>query len=301
MSGRVELMEAALEAHPDGVALLDAAGQVLFWNRAAETMTGFGGIEMIGRSTPWALEQLVHGGMAWDEVSQLHSPAASRASLVHGQHKLGGDLAVAARRLVLRGELGERIGMAVLFHPAEVVEGLPRGESGPSQEMDEAQAQLEIRLTERFEECMQGGAGLALIWLMVDQAHDLRRTHGGRACEAMMDRMQRTLAGGLHPGEELGRWGEDEFLVLAPDTGLDAPSVAAHARGQALAGVARTTEFRWWGDRISLTISAGVAQAQPDEMLVSLLERAKAAMFSSLHAGGNHVTVAPGRQSCSRS
>jgi PAS domain S-box-containing protein len=297
MSGRVELMEAALEAHPEGVALLDAAGQVLFWNRAAETMTGFGGIEMVGRSTPWALEQLVHGGMAWDEVSQLHSPAASRASLVHAQHKLGGDLAVAARRFVLRDELGERIGMAVLFHPAEVVEGLPRGESGPSQEMDEAQAQLETRLTERFEELMQGGAGLALIWLMVDQAHDLRRTHGGRACEAMMDRMQRTLAGGLHPGEELGRWGEDEFLVLTANSQTE----ALQARAQALTGGARTVEFRWWGDRISLTISAGVAQAQPDEMLVSLLERAKAAMFSSLHAGGNHVTVAPGRQSCSRS
>ena len=297
MSGRVELMEAALEAHPEGIALLDAAGQVLFWNRAAETMTGFCGIDLVGRCSPWALEELIHGGNAWDEVSHLHSSTSSRASLVHGQHKLGGDLAVAARRLVLRDELGGRIGMAVLFHPAEVVEGLPRGESGSTQEMNDSQARLEERLMERFEEFMQGGASLALIWLMVDQAHDLRRTHGARACEAMMERVQRTLAGGLHRREELGRWGEDEFLVLTED----AHSEALLARGQALAGVARTTEFRWWGDRISLTVSAGAARALPDEMLVSLLERAKAAMFSSLHAGGNQVMVAPGRQSCSQS
>jgi len=33
--------------------------------------------------------------------------------------------------------------------------------------------------------------------------------------------------------------------------------------------------------------------------LVDLLERAKAAMFSSFHAGGNQITSAPGGQECS--
>jgi GGDEF domain-containing protein len=113
----------------------------------------------------------------------------------------------------------------------------------------------------------------------------------------MMDRTERTLAGALHSGEELGRWGEDEFLIL---TRVAQPE-ALETRGQCMTGVARTTEFRWWGDRISVTASAGAACAQPGETLIGLLERAKAAMFSSLHAGGNHVTLAPGRNLCSRS
>ena len=27
--------------------------------------------------------------------------------------------------------------------------------------------------------------------------------------------MERTLTNGLHPAEEIGRWGDDEFLVLS--------------------------------------------------------------------------------------
>lgn len=40
MSDRGALMEAALEGHPEGIALLDAEGRVLFWNRSAEGITG---------------------------------------------------------------------------------------------------------------------------------------------------------------------------------------------------------------------------------------------------------------------
>ncbi len=297
MSGRNELMEAALEAHPEGIALVDAAGQVLFWNRAAETITGFTGIEVVARTAPWAIDLLVHGCGAWDGASRLDGASGARPALLHGRHKLGGDLALAARRLVLRDGLGERIGTAVLFHPAEVVEALPRGEVGGDETVEESQAQLEARLSERFEKFLQGSAEMGLLWLIVDQAHELRRTHGARACETMMERTERSLAGELHPGEEMGRWGEDEFLIL---TGETQPEDLL-TRGQCVAGVARSTEFRWWGDRVSVTVSAGAACAQRGETLIGLLERAKAAMFSSLHAGGNRATLAPGRQLCTRS
>lgn len=105
------------------------------------------------------------------------------------------------------------------------------------------------------------------------------------------------LAKGLRPAEEIGRWGDDEFLVLSHER--TAGTLAAHA--QVLAGLARTAEFRWWGDRVSLTVSIGAAQAEPAETLAQLLERAQAAMLVSVHAGGNHITQAPGRQICSPS
>ena len=102
---------------------------------------------------------------------------------------------------------------------------------------------------------------------------------------------------GLRPTEQMGRWGDDEFLVLSHER--TAEMLAAHA--QVLAGLARTTDFRWWGDRVSLTVSIGAAQADQDETLAQLLERAQAAMLTSIHAGGNHITLAPGRQACSPS
>jgi diguanylate cyclase (GGDEF)-like protein len=133
-----------------------------------------------------------------------------------------------------------------------------------------------------------------LLWITVDQAHELRRTHGARACDAMLEKVAHVLAGGLRPGEEAGRWGEDEFLIISHER--SAEMLGAHAK--VLAGLARTADFRWWGDRVSLTVSIGAAQAEQDDTLAELLERAQSAMRTSIHAGGNHATHATGRHAC---
>jgi GGDEF domain-containing protein len=72
--------------------------------------------------------------------------------------------------------------------------------------------------------------------------------------------------------------------------------LAVHA--QVLAGLARTADFRWWGDRVSLTVSIGAAQAESAATLADLLERAKAAMFTSFRAGGNQIAPAPEGHPC---
>ena len=114
-----------------------------------------------------------------------------------------------------------------------------------------------------------------------------------------LEKVQHALAQGLRPAEEMGRWGEDEFLIISHERTPE--MLAAHA--QALAGLARTADFRWWGDRVSLTVSIGAAQAEQseDELLPQLLERAQKAMEDSMRAGGNRITAAPGRQECSPS
>jgi diguanylate cyclase (GGDEF)-like protein len=135
-----------------------------------------------------------------------------------------------------------------------------------------------------------------VLWIGVDQAQGLRKTHGSSACEAMLGKVQHALAQGLRPAEEAGRWGDDEFLIISHER--TAEMLAAHA--QALAGMARTADFRWWGDRVSITVSIGAAQACHDrnEGLAQLLESAQNAMESSIHAGGNCITSAAGGQKC---
>ena len=41
MADRAELLEAALDVYPEGLALLDQAGRVVYWNRAAEAIPLF--------------------------------------------------------------------------------------------------------------------------------------------------------------------------------------------------------------------------------------------------------------------
>jgi GGDEF domain-containing protein len=127
-----------------------------------------------------------------------------------------------------------------------------------------------------------------VLWVSVDQGHALRKTHGVAASHAMLEKVQRALATGLRPTEELARWGEDEFLILAHER--TAEMLTRHAG--TLVGLARTADFRWWGDRISLTVSIGAAQASRRQPLHQLLDAARKAMESSMRQDGNRVTCA---------
>lgn len=287
MADRVQLLEAALDSRLDGIALLDEGGAVVFWNRAAEAMTGYAGAEVLGRPIPDPLEPLLENEALEEDISR--GPRMSRGLLVHARHKLGHSFEAIARRLLLRDGLGERIGTAVVFHPAASLEALPHGEMPEGERLEESQADFEERLQEEFEDSEQGGEPFGVLWINVDQAHELHKTHGAAACHAMLAKVRHALAQGMRPADEIGRWGADEFLIVSHER--TAEMLVAH--GQMLAGLARTADFRWWGDRVSITVSIGAAQRRngTGETLARLLERARQAMESSASMGGNHVTA----------
>jgi diguanylate cyclase (GGDEF)-like protein/PAS domain S-box-containing protein len=297
MKDRSELVEAALDVYPEGLALLDPDGRVVFWNRAAETMTGYTGADLLGRPIPEALEPLTLCRDCEIHAEQRNGLQPGHGLLVHAQHKRGHDVLALARRVILRDGLGGRIGTAAVFHPGEQLNALPHGETSEGLEVKQSQAEMQDRLESEYESFLREENHFGILWIAVDQARDLRRTHGARACEAMLETVERRLANGLRAGEEVGRWGDDEFLVLSNELSEDV--LAAHAR--VLAGLAHTAEFRWWRDRIPLTVSVGAAMADRSEPLSELLERAQAAMQASADAGGNRITPAPGRQPCSPS
>ena len=297
MCDRTELLVAAQDSLPDGFALMDMGGTVVFWNRAASAITGYSSAEIVGRPVRKTLEIMVAGGaQQWMRQTDAET-APGRGSLLHARHKLGHEFPVMVRILVLRDDTGNRVGTAALFHPAERLDALPHGESGEGAAVEASQAELEEKLENEFEDAVRGHIPFGVLWVTVDQAHELRRTHGARACEAMLEKVANVLAHGLRPGEEVGRWGDDEFLVLSHERTAD--MLACHAR--VLAGLARTADFRWWGDRISLTVSIGAAQAEENETLSQMLDRAREGMRVGMRAGGNCATPALERQPCSPS
>lgn len=289
MAERAELVEAALEVFREGLALLDEEDRVVFWNREAEAITGYPGAQVLGRAIPGPLAGLTSCPIG---ESDARSGLQTRGVVVHAQHLRGHDLPAVVRRAVLRNGLGGRIGTVAVFHCAEHNAALPHGTTSEGAEVTESEADFRERLESEFLASEHGGATLGIFWIMVDQAFELRKTHGARACEVMVEAVERTVSNSLMNGERMGRWGDDEFLMMTRE------GTAEHmgARARALAGVARTADFRWWGDRITLTVSLGLAIADGVETLSDLLGRARVAMEASVHAGGNQVTVAPGRR-----
>ena len=312
-----EILEAALSELEEGIGVLDGESQVLFWNPAAAAITGYPSPELLSRCLPTDFYQVDAHHQAIDQAREgaehppvpISGPKAGadpgeRPILVNLRHRQGYSLPAMLRSTPLRNSLGKRFGTLLRFHPVEEIDTLPHGvkeeNGGHENRVEQSQAEMEDRLDEDWQEWAANAVPFGLLWITVDQAAMLRKTHGRDASEAMLAIIERTLLHGLRPTEILGRWGDNEFLVLCHARTAEMLETHAHH----LAGLARTADFRWWGDRVSLTVSIGVAQAAEGESLRCLLKRAQRGMQAGSYAGGNLVTTSTSRmegQECSQS
>ncbi len=306
------LIAAALDAMSDALIVTDDRGRVVVWNRATEELTGYRRAESLGKPLPEGLVRRAHpssesadagaadGGqghfytgvvrLTGQEAEMLQMEAGEQGHSVRAElhHAQGHAVSVMIRQSVLRDELGGRMGMCMSFYPAEDFDCLPHGESGDGKRLSRVQEEMQEWLEESFRAAQTTEIPFGVLWLMVDQGEALRRTHGRDACEEMMQAVERTLNHGMRPSEMVGRWGESEFLVISHERNVE----LLMEHGQRLAGEARTAEFRWWGDRIGLTVSVGVTQWRPGCTLTELLKQAQNAMRASVFAGGNQVSRA---------
>ncbi len=325
LTERVEMLGATLDLLDEGVAVLDTVSRVVYWNTAAATLTGYLRMNLLSRPCPSDLYKLaedhrcavdpcdcgtapslteksvavkdymgpkysgqmyVQKGISFDPSSPDAQAEANHGVLVTMKHHLGHTLPAMLRNIPLRDDLGKRIGSVLLFRPVEELDAIPHGESLEGLGLARSQAEMEDRLETAFHEWKTGHVPFGLLWITIDQAAQMRRTHGRDACEAMLRTVEHRLAQGLRPNEVIGRWGSDEFLVLSHER--TAQMLTAH--GEHLAGLTRTADFRWWGDRVSLTASIGAAQAMEADTLSRLMLEAQQAMHASIYAGGNHVS-----------
>jgi diguanylate cyclase (GGDEF)-like protein len=333
MSDRLEMLEGTLDLMEEGVAVLDEQSNILFWNAAASSLTGYPAGDMICRRCPedlyrvdekhrnrvgvnaeaggrggkvrppvgfkWAVagytsrEPLLENGTKSDAEREK---LLARPTLVSMIHKMGHTVPAMLRKVVLRDSQYSLRGAALLFYPVEEVDALPHGETVEGEDIERSQAEMEDRLDAAHHQWVANRMPFGLLWITVDQARELRKTHGRDACEAMLRTVEQTLLRQMNPTEIIGRWGDDEFLVLTHERTVEL--LADHARR--LAGVARTADFRWWGDRVGLTVSIGASQAMEGDTLPMLLKRARQAMQTSGYEGGNRVTEARGTL-CSQS
>lgn len=336
---RLEMLGATLDLLDEGVAVLDLQSRVIYWNTAAATLTGYLRMNLLARpcpadlykvtedhrciadsceggATPSELEKSVaektsamkdyngpkysgqmymQKGISFDSSDSSDQPEENRAVLVTMKHHLGHTLPAMLRNISLRDNLGKRIGSVLLFHPAEELDAIPHGDNLEGLGLARSQAEIEDRLETAFHQWKTAHVPFGLLWITIDQAAQMRRTHGRDACEAMLRIVEHRLAQGLRPNEVIGRWGSDEFLVLSHER--TAQMLVRH--GEHLTGLTRTADFRWWGDRISLTASIGSAQAtssgsEAADTLSRLMFEAQQAMHASIYAGGNHVSQASG-------
>ena len=90
MTNRVDLIEAAIDSLPEGLALLHGdsgePSEVVFWNQAAVSITGHTGFELVGRAIPDTLEALLGESPIHDETEADAITHPARGFLAQIRH-----------------------------------------------------------------------------------------------------------------------------------------------------------------------------------------------------------------------
>jgi diguanylate cyclase len=125
-------------------------------------------------------------------------------------------------------------------------------------------------------------ASLCLVLLDLDNFKRLNDTHGHLAGDQALVQLTRTARSTLRPNDSVARIGGEEFVLLLPDTDLDAALAATRRLATTLAENHMRTSF-----------SAGIALRNTDETLTAILDRADHALYRAKKAGKNRAEVAP--------
>lgn len=136
-----------------------------------------------------------------------------------------------------------------------------------------------------MELCRCQGKPISLMMLDIDNFKTINDRFGHQAGDQTLVRIADGVRATVRETDWLVRWGGEEFLVFAPETGLASAMVLAERIRQAVAGLCP-------GDDRSCTVSIGVAERADGESADSLVRRVDQAMYAAKAAGRNRVQSA---------
>jgi two-component system, cell cycle response regulator len=130
---------------------------------------------------------------------------------------------------------------------------------------------------------------LSVIMVDLDHFKRLNDSHGHAAGDIVLRHVAQLLSGNVRSVDTAGRYGGEEFLIVLPETDVD----AAAALAEKLRRIVGNAEVAIGdGERLTITLSAGVAGGLgPLPLLDRLVRDADAALYSAKALGRNQVYV----------
>ena len=135
----------------------------------------------------------------------------------------------------------------------------------------------------------QTGNGLLLAILDLDHFKSINDTFGHQAGDKVLKIIANVLRKGLRGDDFIARFGGEEFALLMPGSDLGGGSRLL----ERLRAAVEQCPFHFKGERVSVTMSAGVAVFKPGENASQVLKRADQALYRAKEAGRNQIEPAP--------
>lgn len=281
----------------DGVYYVDKNRTILFWNKAAEEITGYRSDEIVGKQCQDS--QLNHIDDEGRPLCILGCPlfatiidGKQRMDNVFVRHKKGHRIPIQVNVVPVH-EDGEIIGAIEVFtqnSPKVYEDDLVEQLSGiamhdpltglPNRRYLESFLEYKLQEYDRFQR------QFAVMFSDIDNFSDFNNEYGHEAGDAVLVNVATSLKKSVRSTDLVGRWGGEEFLgVYAISKEYDAPILAEKFRK-----LVANTEVMHAGRALCISVSAGITVVRPGDTSQSIIDRADGLMYESKRNGKNRVT-----------
>jgi diguanylate cyclase (GGDEF)-like protein/PAS domain S-box-containing protein len=292
--------QALLAAMSEAVYVVDRQRRVTYWNPAAERLTGYPADQVVGRCCrDGILNHVDHEG-----TSLCKSRCPLLATIGDGQphdmlaflhHRDGHRVPVAARAAALADPDGNITGAVEVFHDDSRNKMLKdRLDDVQRQALTDALTGIANRrmltqvLRQRRGDQVRYGYAYAVLFADIDHFKQVNDTYNHDVGDRVLQMVSATLRDCTRTGDTVGRWGGEEFLVVATAGEADQVlNLAERARH-----LVASTWAQNGADRVAVTLSIGVALARPGEATDELVRRADMAMLAAKTKGRNRTVLA---------
>ena len=283
----------------DGIYFLDRNRKITYWNKGAETITGYSAAEVIGRGCSDNI--LVHIDQQGNQLCCEQCPAAK--ALVDGQrheaevflrHKQGYRLPVRTCIDPIVSSDGEIIGAVELFTDIsssmalrEQVHELEKMAlfDGMTEIGNRRYAQMNLHA--RFNERKRYGWDFGLMFIDIDRFKLCNDSHGHDVGDRVLKMVAKTLSSNIRPFDVACRLGGDEFVVILVH--IDPEGLFSSA--EKLRTLVGQSAFFENNEQIHVTVSIGATLVQDTDTAETLMQRADALMYRSKKTGCNKVSI----------
>lgn len=291
-----------LNALYEGFCLFDQTWKVSFWNRVAEEITGFSPSEVQGRSCADGIFlHLDEEGQVLCETDRCPLRRVLRGGVpveekLFLRHRHGHRVEVLARLVPLTesdsqiqgicqafvpsqstAALSERVRLLEKYALLDTTTGLPN------------RRYLESTLGARLQEKNHYGWSLGALYIDIDHFKEVNDRYGHEVGDRVLRMVSDSLISGLRVFDTVGRWGGEEFLVLASD--VNAKDLIK--LGERFRLLVESSSMPVESERLSVTLSVGGAMSRPGDTPESLLARADRCMYEAKSRGRNRVSMSP--------
>jgi diguanylate cyclase (GGDEF)-like protein len=146
---------------------------------------------------------------------------------------------------------------------------------------------MALRVEQALQEVQQFGRQIGLILVDLDHFKEVNDTLGHETGDRVLKMVCNTLGHNLRHGDHMGRWGGDEFVLIAMDVAVEGLSSIAARYCKLIAESAVSSGEK----RAHVTCSMGATQLRASDTAEQAIARADELMYRSKQNGRNRETT----------